>query len=109
VTLAEILRNPVYAGAHAYGRTQTDKRLKRSRGGRGGRVRMRREDWKSLVRDVLPAYITWEQYERNLGQIEANCSRAASKGSVRSGPSIPSGRSCARLHAGRRHRASLSA
>ena len=44
------------------------------------------EEWLVLLPDRLPAYITWEQYERNLARLRANQARADAIGAVRAGP-----------------------
>jgi recombinase-like zinc beta ribbon protein len=40
---------------------------------------------------VLPAYISIEQYERNMQRLDANRSRAQSLGAVRDGPALLAG------------------
>jgi DNA invertase Pin-like site-specific DNA recombinase len=63
-----ILRNPAYAGAFAYGRTQVDQsRRHSSHGLHGERARKPMEEWIHLEPGVYPAYITWEQYMTNQG------------------------------------------
>jgi hypothetical protein len=47
------------------------------------------EHWDVLIKDRVPAYIPWEQYERNLAQLQSNT--AQSGGVVRNGPSLLSG------------------
>jgi hypothetical protein len=47
------------------------------------------EQWQVLLKDRLPAYIGWTQYERNLRQLAANTAQGI--GVVRSGPSLLSG------------------
>jgi DNA invertase Pin-like site-specific DNA recombinase len=91
MTLQNILNNPVYAGAYAYGRRQVDRR-KQQAGRRGsGRVVMDPDAWFVLLHDQHPAYITWAQYERNLARLKANRSRAEELGAPRHGPSLLSG------------------
>jgi DNA invertase Pin-like site-specific DNA recombinase len=71
--LADILRNPIYAGAYVYGRRRTDPRHQipgRAASGRTSLVRP--EDWQACVPDKLPAYITWERYVRNQDRLNAN-------------------------------------
>src|SRR5262249_4855356 len=58
-----ILKNPLYAGAYVYGRRQVDPR--RAAAGRAGVRSVPPEQWKVLLRDRLPAYITWERYQEN--------------------------------------------
>ena len=47
------------------------------------------ERWEVLIKDRLPAYISWERYERNLRQLEANTTQGV--GVVREGPSLLAG------------------
>lgn len=89
VTLSNLLHNPIYAGAYAYGRRPIDPRRKKPGRPATGRIVAKPTEWEVLLRDRLPAYITWEQYERNLRQMEAN--RAAVLGVVRCGPSLLGG------------------
>lgn len=86
-----MLRNPVYAGIYAYGRSTFDPR--RHQAGRPftGRVRVEREDWLVFLPGVLPSYISIERYERNMRRLEANRSRADSLGAVRDGPALLAG------------------
>jgi hypothetical protein len=74
-TLLGMLHHPVYAGAYVYGRRTTDPR-KRIPGRRGsGRAWAPTEQWDVLIRDRLPAYITWEQYEANQSRLRDNSSK----------------------------------
>jgi len=45
--------------------------------------------WSILHKDRLPSYISWEQYERNLHQLQMN--NAQGMGAIRQGPSLLSG------------------
>jgi len=89
-TLSNLLRNPIYAGAYAYGRRPTDPRRRQPGRPATGRTVAAPEDWEVLLKDRLPAYISWAQYERNLHQLAANTAQAG--GVVRQGPSLLSGR-----------------
>ena len=88
-TLADLLHNPIYAGAYVYGRRPTDPR--RCKPGRPatGRLLVKPEQWSVLHKDRLPRYITWEQFERNQQQLQANS--AQGMGAIRKGPSLLSG------------------
>lgn len=70
--IGEIIHNPAYAGAFAYGRRQTDPR--RQQPGRQGTGHLHKppEEWLHLQRDVYPAYITWEQYEAHQARLQQN-------------------------------------
>jgi DNA invertase Pin-like site-specific DNA recombinase len=88
-TLSSLLHNPIYAGAYVYGRRRVDPR-RRQPGRRGtGRRVLTQEEWPVLLKDRLPAYISWAQFEANVRQIESNLARV--KGTVRHGPSLLSG------------------
>lgn len=89
VTLSNLLRHPIYAGAYVYGRRPTDPRRKKPGRPSTGRTVAKPEQWEVLLKDRLPAYISWEQYERNQRQLEANTAQAL--GAPRQGPSLLSG------------------
>jgi DNA invertase Pin-like site-specific DNA recombinase len=64
----KVLRNPRYAGAFCFGRTQTTKHA-------DGSLHIHilpREQWLFLVREVHAGYLSWEEYEANLAQLCAN-------------------------------------
>jgi DNA invertase Pin-like site-specific DNA recombinase len=91
MTLQNLLRNPIYAGAYAYGRRQVDPRRQRPGRPSSGRRVIEPAEWLVLLPDRLPAYITWEQYEGNLARLRANQARADAMGAVRGGPSLLAG------------------
>ena len=88
-TLKDLLHNPIYAGAYAYGRRSVDRRRQQPGRPASGRVTKHVTDWPVLLKDRLPAYIAWRQYERNLEQLTAN--RAQHAGTPRGGPSLLAG------------------
>src|SRR5919106_3313808 len=73
--LLEILRNPTYAGAFAYGRKQMDPRLRKPGHPAAGRVRRPQEEWLALHRNVYPAYLSWEEYQANQRRLEDHATR----------------------------------
>jgi DNA invertase Pin-like site-specific DNA recombinase len=87
-TLQNLLKHPIYAGAYVYGRRPVDPRRKQAGHPGTGRVLVDPEDWPVLLKDRLPAYITWEQYTENQTRLEANRARAESLGVVREGPAL---------------------
>jgi DNA invertase Pin-like site-specific DNA recombinase len=91
MTLQTLLKHPLYAGAYVYGRRHEDPRRRHAGQRRSGRVVMAREDWLAFVPDHAPAYIAWEQYERNQAQLAANRARTESRGPVRSGRALLAG------------------
>ena len=67
----DILTNPVFAGAYAYGRKRTERRVE------GGVVRERqrrapREEWHVCIEGHHPGYITFERYLSNQERLRAN-------------------------------------
>src|SRR5215471_13236271 len=93
-TVHNILTNPVYAGAYAFGRT-TSKVIVEE-----GRKRVRRglkrpmAEWDVLIRDQHEGYISWEEFERNQRVISDNATgkgSAMARGAARRGELILSG------------------
>ena len=64
-----ILRNPAYAGTFAYGKTQTQVP---SGGGRPQQRRRPLAEWKVIVHDRYPAYVTWETFARIAAILDDN-------------------------------------
>ena len=90
-TLQNMLKNPVYAGAYAYGRRRIDPR-KRKPGRRStGRTSPSSRGWHVLLKDRLPAYISWQTYEKNLRQLADNQAVADARGAPRNGNSLLQG------------------
>jgi DNA invertase Pin-like site-specific DNA recombinase len=90
-TLQALLRNPIYAGAYAYGRRQVDGRKKRPGHPNRGRVDCLPDAYHVLLKDAVPAYITWEQYTQNVARLAANRAHADTLGAVRRGPALLTG------------------
>jgi hypothetical protein len=44
-----------------------------------------------LLKEQVPAYIPWAQYERNLARLAANRAHAETSGAVRHGPALLAG------------------
>lgn len=65
--VVQILHNPRYAGAFAYGRTRGA-----HRGSKHTTLKVAREDWQVLIRDAHPGYIDWEEFERNQATLKQN-------------------------------------
>ena len=90
-TLQALLKNPIYAGAYAYGRRQVDGRRKQAGHPSSGRVHQSPQQYHVLIKDYVPAYISWEQHEYNVARLAANRAHADTIGAVRRGPSLLSG------------------
>ena len=91
LTVFQILRHPIYAGAYTYGR-RPHKRIRTAAGERttaGNWVPM--EQWKVLECDCLPAYITWDRYLANQESMRQHRSGPGSKGSPHDGAALLAG------------------
>lgn len=73
--LHSILKNPAYAGAFAYGRRVNDPARQIPGRRASGKIRKPRSEWIALVRNVYPAYITWDQYEAIQRKVQENAQR----------------------------------
>ena len=88
-----VLKNPLYAGAYAYGRSKTIVRLE---AGQKRVVRQRqrhREDWAVLILDHHESYIDWDVYQANQTLIadNDNARGGAVRGSVKRGEALLAG------------------
>lgn len=68
-----ILKEPTYAGAYAYGRTETRTQV---RNGEIHKTRVRKplEQWTVLIPDHHDGYISWERFQRIQSMLEDNAS-----------------------------------
>jgi len=64
-----ILRNPASAGTFVYGKTRTQVPLG---GGRPQQRRLPLAEWKVIVHDRYPAYVTWETFTRIQAIVDDN-------------------------------------
>lgn len=92
-TVNNLLTNPVYAGAYAFGRTGSRITIEdgRKRVLRG--YRKNRADWAVLLLDHHEGYLTWAEYERNQRLIadNANGKGMMVRGAVRKGEALLTG------------------
>jgi hypothetical protein len=86
-TVRRVLTHPNYAGAYVYGR----KEVERDGRSRADRNRWRADVWKILLKDHLPAYISWDRYEANQKRLQANRQIARSPGVPRNGGALLAG------------------
>ena len=89
--VSSTLHNPWYAGAYAYGRG----RWRAQPDGRQRHERLPRDQWQVLIPNVHPAYISWQEYERNEQRLKESSKAAGferSAGPAREGPALLQGR-----------------
>ena len=85
-----ILRNPMYAGAYAFGRTVSERTM-------NGMTKERivpMDEWKVLLKDHHPGYIDWERYLQNIEQLKLNSSQprdSSAPSGVRNGAALLQG------------------
>jgi len=94
VRLRQILKNPCYAGALAYGRTEAKLTVKEGRRRKASsRTLKPREKWKVLILDNHVGYITWEEYLENQAMLESNAAarEPTGKGAAKKGPALLAG------------------
>ncbi|WP_341757396.1 recombinase family protein [Candidatus Tisiphia endosymbiont of Ditula angustiorana] len=88
-TLSNLLHNPIYAGAYVYGRRPTEPHKKKLGRPSTGRTVAKMSDWEVMIKDKVPAYISWQQYERNQRQLLTNSIQGI--GIARQGSSLLTG------------------
>jgi hypothetical protein len=90
----QVLKNPCYAGAFAYGRTEMQTVVREGRARQGKRRRKPQAQWKVLIFDSHPGYICWDDYLRNQRMLEENAAGGwggGQRGAVKRGPALLTG------------------
>ncbi|MDH5626106.1 MAG: recombinase family protein [Nitrospira sp.] len=97
-TVYELLKHPLYAGAYGYGRR---KNYRQKQGKQQRQKHLPPDQWKVLIKDLYPAYISWAGYESNQHRLRENDNVGDRSGPVRGGSALLAGIvMCA--HCGRR-------
>lgn len=92
-SVVAILRNPAYAGAFVYGKTRSV-RSKDPQRARPHQCRRPQSQWRVLLKDRYPAYISWETFERIQSMLADNYAeydRNKSRGAPRDGAALLQG------------------
>jgi hypothetical protein len=85
-TVVQILHNPLYAGAYAFGRSTQRTRVVDGRARKVSGFGKPREEWNVLLNDNHPGYISWQDYEYNQklllenAHMKKNCARKSARG-----------------------------
>ena len=92
-TVNNLLTNPVYAGAYAFGRTGSRVMIENGRKRILRGYRKDRSDWAVLLVDHHEGYLSWPDYERNQRLIadNANGKGMMVRGAVRKGEALLTG------------------
>ena len=75
----QILHNPAYAGAYAYGQRRQDPTRRRTGSAHGATVKVAIEQWPVCLRDAHPGYIDWEEFMANQARLADNVARHAAE------------------------------
>ncbi len=88
-----VLKNPIYAGAYAYGRSKTVRRLEAGQKRVLRQVRRRREEWSVLILNHHEGYIDWDVYESNQKVITDNDNARGGgvRGAIKKGDALLAG------------------
>jgi DNA invertase Pin-like site-specific DNA recombinase len=86
-----VLNHPLYAGAYAYGRRPVNLQQKQVNPSQRAQITVPMDQWQVLLRDHLPAYITWDQYLFNRERLRQNVSRWDTTGAPRRGTALLGG------------------
>jgi len=90
-TVVSMLHHPLDAGVYSYGRHPKEPRRKVPGRPSTGRTSPPMEEWQVLLKDHLPAYISWNRYMAIQERLEQNRARTASKGVPRGGSALVGG------------------
>lgn len=70
--IISVLQNPLYAGAYAYGRSESRTTIVDGRAVKKYGHARSQDAWTVLLRDHHDGYVSWEHYERNQERIQKN-------------------------------------
>jgi len=86
--ILSILRHPIYAGAYAYGLHRAGTKNPATGRAEGGKWFVAPEELLVLLRDRLPAYITWDRYLANQERLRQNRSLRDTQGVPKRGEAL---------------------
>ena len=87
-TVYGLLKHPLYAGAFGYCRY---KRYPLKTNAKRGKKFLPPEQWKVLIKDIYPAYITWDEYEKIQKRMQDNDNVGEKRGVPREGSALLAG------------------
>lgn len=91
VTLLNLLHHPIYAGAYRWGHREVDPRKKVPGRPTTGRTFHAHDQCRVLIRDRFPAYIAWDEFEKNQRKLAENSTLGKTRSAPRHGPSVLAG------------------
>jgi DNA invertase Pin-like site-specific DNA recombinase len=84
--ISRTLRHPIYAGAYAFGRSQTVREVEAHDPPRLLVRKIARKEWPILIQDHHPAYISFEKFLRNQARLRDNQVKQKYEGSHQGAP-----------------------
>lgn len=88
----QLIANPMYAGAYAYGQRGAERDVPAGLGRRGPRRRFALDELEVLIRDHHPGYVRWERYLANRALLRDNTRQfAPSTGAPQKGQALLQG------------------
>jgi DNA invertase Pin-like site-specific DNA recombinase len=92
-TVMQILHNPAYAGAYAFGKSIDRIKIVDGRARKTSGHHKAIEDWNALIHDHHEGYITWQQYEDNRRLLleNAHMKKRTARKSARGGRALMTG------------------
>jgi DNA invertase Pin-like site-specific DNA recombinase len=85
-SVVQILHNPLYAGAYAFGRRAQRTHIVDGRARKVSGFAKPRDEWNVLLRDNHPGYIGWQEFDDNQklllenAHMKKNCARKSARG-----------------------------
>ena len=85
-SVMQILHNPLYAGAYAFGRKAQRTQITDGRARKTSGLAKPREEWNVLLHDNHPGTISWQEYDGNQklllenAHMKKNCARKSARG-----------------------------
>jgi hypothetical protein len=89
-TVHQILSNPTYAGAYAYGKTEHSVRYENGEPRRSSRLKDR-EHWWALIPEAHEGYISFEKHEQIQRMMSDNCYGREQVGAAKQGAALLAG------------------
>jgi DNA invertase Pin-like site-specific DNA recombinase len=89
-TVHQILSNPVYAGAYAYGKTEQTVRYENGEPRRSSR-RKAKEQWWALIPDAHEGYLSWDQHQQIQQMLTDNTYGGEQTGAAKRGSALLAG------------------
>ena len=86
----QVLKNPAYAGAYVHGRHVTRKAIDAAGNVRTVTAEVPRAQWKVLIKDHHPGYLTWDEYLAVEARLAANWTASGAR-PVREGSALCQG------------------